>query len=369
VLDDNKLLTLANGDRIFMTEQMKLCFEVENLANASPATVSRAGIIYISETILGWEPVIRSRLMAKTDANGSIRPADVLRPCPQSIADALLPLFLPNVKEGSSEPNLVEKIARFYNKECSVVMKTSLAHLMINAFHLCVALGEEAARDDASVSAEMAQSIFWFSVSWAVGGMLETKDREKFDEFVRLHYKGVPSTDGSTIFDYKLVVKQGEWVHWNTFVEKWKYPGDDRLEFATLFIPTLDSVRLHQLIQYNFAQRHPVMLMGVSGTAKTVTIEKFLQRARGLEGMHDLSFKKINFSSMTTPQQFYDSLDDMLEKMGTNFVPKGRRPAGTLHRRHQHARHQRVGRPDHERDRAPGRGGQRVLQPREGRRR
>jgi dynein heavy chain len=323
VLDDNKLLTLANGDRIFMTEQMKLCFEVENLANASPATVSRAGIIYISETILGWEPVIRSRLMAKTDANGSIRPADVLRPCPQSIADALLPLFLPNVKEGSSEPNLVEKIARFYNKECSVVMKTSLAHLMINAFHLCVALGEEAARDDANVSAEMAQSIFWFSVSWAVGGMLETKDREKFDEFVRLHYKGVPSTDGSTIFDYKLVVKQGEWVHWNTFVEKWKYPGDDRLEFATLFIPTLDSVRLHQLIQYNFAQRHPVMLMGVSGTAKTVTIEKFLQRARGLEGMHDLSFKKINFSSMTTPQQFYDSLDDMLEKMGTNFVPKG----------------------------------------------
>ena len=40
-----------------MTDNVRMVFEVENLNNASPATVSRCGIVYVSETDLSWDPL------------------------------------------------------------------------------------------------------------------------------------------------------------------------------------------------------------------------------------------------------------------------------------------------------------------------
>ena len=85
VLDDNKVLTLANGDRVQMSSTMKAMFEPENLNNASPATVSRAGIIYVSETELGWKPLVASWL-------AKLKPQEqaALKPCFDKYVDALL---------------------------------------------------------------------------------------------------------------------------------------------------------------------------------------------------------------------------------------------------------------------------------------
>ena len=60
VLDDNKILTLANADRFPMTDNVRMVFEVENLNNASPATVSRCGIVYVSDIDLSWEPLFET---------------------------------------------------------------------------------------------------------------------------------------------------------------------------------------------------------------------------------------------------------------------------------------------------------------------
>lgn len=56
VMDDNKLLTLANGERIRLEKYCALIFEVGNLAYASPATVSRAGMVYVDPKNLGYLP-------------------------------------------------------------------------------------------------------------------------------------------------------------------------------------------------------------------------------------------------------------------------------------------------------------------------
>ena len=48
-----------------LPHQVILQYEVEDLRNASPATVSRAGIIYVSADDLGWEPMARSYLATR----------------------------------------------------------------------------------------------------------------------------------------------------------------------------------------------------------------------------------------------------------------------------------------------------------------
>ena len=48
VMDDNKMLTLASNERIPLKSHMRMIFEIRDLKHATPATVSRAGILYIS---------------------------------------------------------------------------------------------------------------------------------------------------------------------------------------------------------------------------------------------------------------------------------------------------------------------------------
>jgi dynein heavy chain len=66
VMDDNKVLTLVSNERIPLSESMRMIFEVHTLRNATPATVSRAGILFINDTDVGYHPYVDSWLGART---------------------------------------------------------------------------------------------------------------------------------------------------------------------------------------------------------------------------------------------------------------------------------------------------------------
>jgi len=67
VLDNNKILTLLNGDRISLPDEVKLLFEVTDLKNGSPATVSRCGMVYFDTKELGWKAYIEAWINTKSE--------------------------------------------------------------------------------------------------------------------------------------------------------------------------------------------------------------------------------------------------------------------------------------------------------------
>ena len=107
VLDDNKILTLANNDRIPMTDNCKIVFEVQDLRNASPATVSRAGIIYVSASDLGWQPITEAWMNRRPELNSS-RQAEV---------DILKPLFDRWLKSKPPELGCCRRLLRLVHEE------------------------------------------------------------------------------------------------------------------------------------------------------------------------------------------------------------------------------------------------------------
>ena len=58
-MDDNKLLTLANGERIRLQNHCAMLFEVGDLQYASPATVSRCGMVKQSGNLLHYLEILR----------------------------------------------------------------------------------------------------------------------------------------------------------------------------------------------------------------------------------------------------------------------------------------------------------------------
>lgn len=57
VLDDNKLLTLPNGERLAIPPNVRMIFEVETLKYATLATVSRCGMVWFSEETINDENI------------------------------------------------------------------------------------------------------------------------------------------------------------------------------------------------------------------------------------------------------------------------------------------------------------------------
>jgi dynein heavy chain len=293
VLDDNKTLTLANGDRIVMAPNCKVVFEPHNIDNASPATVSRNGMVFMSSSILDWNPLCQAWCKRQTAA----------------IAEPLFKLY----------EKVFPKVYAFICQQC--VPKMDLLEAMYMRQSLDVMDGLLPSEENAKLPGEkQLEKMFLFAIMWSVGAVLELEDRSKLEAFMRTEKLGElpkPQFDGDTMFEF-YVKENGEWGHWNDRVLDYEYPRDHTPDYSSLLIPNVDNSRTDFLIELISKQEKAVLLIGEQGTAKTVMTKGFCGR---YDAEYHLS-KSMNFSSATEPIMFQRSVESYVDKrVGTTYGP------------------------------------------------
>ncbi|XP_027145030.1 dynein heavy chain 8, axonemal isoform X2 [Larimichthys crocea] len=297
VLDDNKTLTLANGDRITMSPSCKLVFEVHNMDNASPATVSRVGMVFMSSSALSWEPILQGWAHKRNAQEAE----SIMGLYDKIYGDAYL--FM--------RQNLKPKMELL---ECNYIMQSvNLLEGLIPTKDPGVLAGSK-----------RLERLFVFCLMWSLGALLELEDRDKLEAYIRAHESSidVPQIQsGETMFEY-MVNPNGEWCHWNNHVGEYIYPTDLVPDYASILVPNVDNTRTSFLLETIAKQRKAVLLIGEQGTAKTVMIKSY---TKTYDPETDL-FKSLNFSSATEPLMFQRTVESYIEKrIGSTYGPPGGR--------------------------------------------
>jgi dynein heavy chain len=119
VLDDNMTLCLSNGERIKLKPEMKMIFECDHLEMASPATVSRCGMIYVEPEACHWSLGVYQWINKElTDEIYTDKVKDLIRSLFENKLEGVLDLFPKhNFKEpvGTVQNNLVRSTQRILN--------------------------------------------------------------------------------------------------------------------------------------------------------------------------------------------------------------------------------------------------------------
>ncbi|GMI21327.1 hypothetical protein TeGR_g3290 [Tetraparma gracilis] len=298
VMDDNKILTLINGDRIPLTNSMALLFEVEDLCVASPATVSRAGMIYIDPTGLGYKPFVKT--WVETKYGGA--PEDM---------QFHLDLFT----------KYVEKILHFKELNCREpvpVRDFNAVKSLINLYDTLAtpANGVEKVEGEPPAKYQaICEKWFVFSMIWTVMGAVDEAGRVLLDQFLRDIEAQFPPMQ--TVYDYFVDPKKADFELWETKLTTWR-PRKGQ-SFAKLIVPTIDTIRNSFVLKTFVGNKHKVLVSGDTGTGKTILCQEMLDN---LPDTH--SSMVINFSSATDSGTTQQIVEAAMEKRSKDKIgPQG----------------------------------------------
>lgn len=309
VMDDNKVLTLVSNDRIPLTPAMRLLFEVSNLKNATPATVSRAGVLFINEADIGWMPYMNSWLerslynvknKGREDIDISKKPPTI-----DDVAKSVFYRCFQTYIEQNQEIHRVRHIAPVVDIMMVMTICAILDSLLAEHAETISKLKE----DDQKITYE---ALFVYAGMWAIGGSIgggqdDEKDQKEFNSIWRSQSK-VKFPESGLAVDYFFDPAKNTWVSWTTKVPTY-LPSDEEI-FSKIYVSTLQTTRLKFLIDVHVAQIKPILFVGSAGTGKTAVIKDYLASTKSEKIKH----RTINFNSFTDSKALQKNIETMIEK-------------------------------------------------------
>ncbi|KAG8519328.1 Dynein heavy chain 2, axonemal, partial [Galemys pyrenaicus] len=226
MLDDTRMLCLANSERIALTEKIRVIFEVDTLSQASPAIISRCAVVYMDPADLEWEPYIKSWLM-KTSKIMSQSGVDCLEfMIKNSITSGLQ--FIKKYKKFQPFPvqniTIVVTLCRILDAffefirenggfgQSEDVNAISVEQTNSPPVEVSVKLEDTEKRTENAGSLEenpdklkrMIQKLYVFAFTWAFGGTLKREDEHEDDILLYSGFESASLAKVTSDFD-KLV--------------------------------------------------------------------------------------------------------------------------------------------------------------------
>ncbi|XP_036076372.1 dynein heavy chain 10, axonemal isoform X2 [Rousettus aegyptiacus] len=313
VMDDNKLLTLANGERIRLQAHCALLFEVGDLQYASPATVSRCGMVYVDPKNLKYQPFWKKWV--------NQIPNKVEQGHLQSLFEKYVPYLIDVIVEGIVDGRQGEKLK-------TIVPQTDL-NMVTQLTRMLDALLEGEMEDP-----DLVECCFLEALYCSLGAALLDDGRARFDECIK-RLASLPSADAEgvwanpgelpgqlpTMYDFHFDSAQKKWVPWNKLVPK--YVHSHERKFSDILVHTVDTTRTTWMLEQMVKIKQPVILVGESGTSKTATTQNFLKNLSEETNI----VLTVNFSSRTTSLDIQRNLETNVEKRtkDTYGPPMGKR--------------------------------------------
>lgn len=305
VLDDNKKLCLTSGEIIQLSEPMTMMFEPEDLAVASPATVSRCGMIYMEPNSLGYDVLLQSWLATIPNCFQVGGIGAKAQSIITQLFDQYVPSILPHLRR-----NLVEPLPTVNN--CLVEGLLNLMDTFLAEYHDRDDGSDKKTPEQIAAFVNMIEPIFMFGIIWSMCCTVNAQSRKMMDSFLRAEMtthgvKNQPPAEGS-IYDYKFDPSLNQWIDWNMSAPPYKY--DPKLSFSELIIPTKDSICYTYLLDILVRNGKHVIMTGPTGTGKTVNILGHLQ-----SGLPEKYVPiTLSFSAQTSANQTQDLIDSKCEK-------------------------------------------------------